>query len=1845
MKKFIIIFLAIWSSAVWSADRFSFRSQYFSNNPAGYNPTPGFMSNGNDEIEFVNAIGDGVLKVWMVDEIQGRIQFFDASSGTKGDPIIASSCGVLQIQKEKGLCKAIFLRSGQEIIISLNEAVYNPDSLYSVFLDFYPEDISSYSASDWNFEFEERVFPMYQQMQRFDFKDRLAGVVDAVSTASTAIVVLDALASVSESYVTPKKVGGKVIPGEYVLNEAFGTKDIASAMNAVQKVGNGMNNPEAGNPFQWDDRLTYLVDAGEALTKLLLGDPSDAYQTIIMNFSQAAVYGWGIYSLNTVEDDIDSFLIIDEIYYRYGYRRYTDDEIKTYAAQLALSSEQDCGWWSGVPGPCGLGEYKEDVALNNHHNLWAAFDDYVYQKIRAGNLYPDIDGDGVTNVDELTAGTNPNDPSSKPPQPPNLLPVAIINASATDNLNMGQTITIDSNDSYDPDGTIQERVWSVVVAPPGSSAVLSSLTGVTTTFTPDVEGKYYIQLGVSDGNTTVYEVVTLTVPVTVTDIEYTPSANNVYPDYSSTVAVGSEIQFKVQVIDVDYNLSHVIWVVDGPLTLLESDNRDPISASAVDAVGYAYETMRVRVDGDNNGYPMFVRAYVYDQAGNISVNPAKWVINGYQTYKPVLTRTYPATADIDLNLGTYDFQVALFDQDDNSGDITWYLNGVSADISYTNGGSPSATETGRIIFPSRGVYEVKAVVSDENGSTSELIWSVNAGMETGNNLPPVLSGIPFLDPNEVQFSDFRVGRRYSFVCEATDPDSNLYNTSISLDGGLLSERVSRYSDASSQHTHGDLYFDTVGEHVVTCKATDGAGETVVSQRTVSVKAADSTAGSAPLLTVYPQSDSWSSPSSSFEINGRIKDPDYDANKVLVYLNGNLIREERLYGDASFNFYVGANQGVPATGVHQLKIVGVDANGNRSNEIVKTIRPNTNNNQSPLIAKTVPSDKQTIRITQEQANAGIELWVIAQDADGDLGNIEWDLAGVNNVRADLITPRYTYSDNVSGSLGNSRVVLRPQKSGRIYINALDDLGHSASGISWDIVIDNTVANRVPVIYNRSYTNGDTAVKSSDPSYGVSVEFDVYDEDANLKSITLFVNDAPVASRSLLIESRESVVDNSFLTSAAQNAFADVNFLSRGDSAVVKLVIEDWAGATVSEEFTVIQGPFGYKNHAPQVDTAIAVSTSDIDSVEFSVNVFDEEGDTPIPSIGAVSSGVLEYIGNYLFRYVPEKIQDINTASLTIEIPVEWNDGFGGLTSTNVSLTIERTVPPPELSREQKLIVVNDPSDAISFGELLAESVSSTDFSNAQLTFNLLSSQGVIFTGAPNLNLLYVGHLQNGSSTGYITGTISDPVGNSSNQIAIYIKGSDFDVDGIADYIDDSDIDLMLDSYELANGLNPLDSFDASSDFDGDGLTALEEFNAGTRADMFDTDFDGDSDSEEIAVGSNPNDPMDTIDLHRPIAPTLIAFTDQQDVSNVVLRADPFSDPDLLTGDSISADQWQLANDLSFSSLLIDRIRSGIEMVNDGTVFNVPNGLLPLRNSYYFRARHRDSTGLWSNWSVIETLTIKGISAYDGDDDGVVDQYQVYTPTDINSNGYDDSLEDIKVAYDAINAEIVGFDVYGTNIRNPRGTIISNLSAVDLNQLPNNLLTDNNMPYGMFEFTVDFVDAGFEPLNPTTIEVTVHFPEILPQGTRWLMLDTVTNTLIDYTSNVTFDGNRAILSLTDGDLGDLDKIVNGIIHDPGGPAFPMSDTDLDGIADNIDNCTNVSNPSQLDTDADGYGNHCDADLNNDGIVNAIDLGLFKQAFFTFGNVAADINGDGVVNSLDLGLFKRMFFQQPGPSALIP
>ncbi len=94
----------------------------------------------------------------------------------------------------------------------------------------------------------------------------------------------------------------------------------------------------------------------------------------------------------------------------------------------------------------------------------------------------------------------------------------------------------------------------------------------------------------------------------------------------------------------------------------------------------------------------------------------------------------------------------------------------------------------------------------------------------------------------------------------------------------------------------------------------------------------------------------------------------------------------------------------------------------------------------------------------------------------------------------------------------------------------------------------------------------------------------------------------------------------------------------------------------------------------------------------------------------------------------------------------------------------------------------------------------------------------------------------------------------------------------------------------------------------------------------------------------------------------------------------------------------------------------------------------------------------------------------------------------------------------------------------------------------------------------------------------------------------------------------------------------------PAAP-TDTDGDGIPDDVDNCLLVPNPEQRNTDDDAYGNWCDPDFDQDGIVGARDFRYLRSRFGT-ADPHADLNGDGIVNRDDFLIFRDYVGGPPGP-----
>ena len=90
--------------------------------------------------------------------------------------------------------------------------------------------------------------------------------------------------------------------------------------------------------------------------------------------------------------------------------------------------------------------------------------------------------------------------------------------------------------------------------------------------------------------------------------------------------------------------------------------------------------------------------------------------------------------------------------------------------------------------------------------------------------------------------------------------------------------------------------------------------------------------------------------------------------------------------------------------------------------------------------------------------------------------------------------------------------------------------------------------------------------------------------------------------------------------------------------------------------------------------------------------------------------------------------------------------------------------------------------------------------------------------------------------------------------------------------------------------------------------------------------------------------------------------------------------------------------------------------------------------------------------------------------------------------------------------------------------------------------------------------------------------------------------------------------DAECGTGNVCTNGLCTLPG------ADTDSDGVLDGIDNCVNVANPGQEDNDADGEGNVCDLDDDNDGVLDTTDAFPFDPT------ESSDSDSDGIGDNSD-------------------
>jgi Thrombospondin type 3 repeat len=103
--------------------------------------------------------------------------------------------------------------------------------------------------------------------------------------------------------------------------------------------------------------------------------------------------------------------------------------------------------------------------------------------------------------------------------------------------------------------------------------------------------------------------------------------------------------------------------------------------------------------------------------------------------------------------------------------------------------------------------------------------------------------------------------------------------------------------------------------------------------------------------------------------------------------------------------------------------------------------------------------------------------------------------------------------------------------------------------------------------------------------------------------------------------------------------------------------------------------------------------------------------------------------------------------------------------------------------------------------------------------------------------------------------------------------------------------------------------------------------------------------------------------------------------------------------------------------------------------------------------------------------------------------------------------------------------------------------------------------------------------------------------------------------------------------------------------VADADLDGISDSTDNCPQIANPAQANTDAgnmllhlpgaDALGDACDADIDGDGYSNQSEAALGKSPSIYCAIMRADVDGDGLVSIFDISILVQHYLATVPPA----
>jgi len=192
---------------------------------------------------------------------------------------------------------------------------------------------------------------------------------------------------------------------------------------------------------------------------------------------------------------------------------------------------------------------------------------------------------------------------------------------------------------------------------------------------------------------------------------------------------------------------------------------------------------------------------------------------------------------------------------------------------------------------------------------------------------------------------------------------------------------------------------------------------------------------------------------------------------------------------------------------------------------------------------------------------------------------------------------------------------------------------------------------------------------------------------------------------------------------------------------------------------------------------------------------------------------------------------------------------------------------------------------------------------------------------------------------------------------------------------------------------------------------------------------------------------------------------------------------------------------------------------------------------------------------------------------------------------------------------GVDVYATDLSGNQGTCVANVTVLGR---PTTLINNGvfaaaeNETINLQASLIDDVTGG--PAPGVFIRFTI--------GTQEKFAQTGLNGIAS--TQMVLNQPAGSYTLSAETNGGAVIFLNSSDSDPF--TIGSTDSDGDGIADDLDNCPDLANADQANFDGDFYGDACDPDDDNDGVADGDDAFPFNQA------ESRDTDGDGIGDNAD-------------------